>query len=367
METHSQNSRAPGIRYGQCWEDADVLMEGLAVRPGHACLSIGSAGDNTLALLSRGPSRVVVVDYDPAQIACLELRVAAFRALEYAQVLELLGAAPSDRRLALYAVCRSALPSDARNFWDRHQQDIASGIVNAGRLEKYFTLFRRYILPLAHPSGRVRRLLEPSSCVAGRRRFFSRHWDTWRWRALFRLFFSRWNMASIGRDASCFRFVQRDPGGYLLRRAEHALTVQDPSSNPYLRWILTGHYGRILPYAWRFEHFEAIRAHLDRITIRCVPLSRVLRELDEGSIDRFNLSDVFEYLDPVESRRIMERLAAVARPGARIAYWNLFVERQRPPELAHCIRPLPGLAQRLHARDKTFFYSRFILEEVACH
>ena len=35
-----------GIRYAQCWEDADVLVEGLDVHPGDVCLSIASAGEN---------------------------------------------------------------------------------------------------------------------------------------------------------------------------------------------------------------------------------------------------------------------------------------------------------------------------------
>ena len=33
------------IRYAQCWEDADVLLQGLDVQPGDHCLSIASAGD----------------------------------------------------------------------------------------------------------------------------------------------------------------------------------------------------------------------------------------------------------------------------------------------------------------------------------
>ncbi len=65
------------IRYAQCWEDADILLEALAIKPGDDCLSIGSAGDNALALLSRRPGRVVVIDLNPSQLACLELRVAA--------------------------------------------------------------------------------------------------------------------------------------------------------------------------------------------------------------------------------------------------------------------------------------------------
>src|SRR3954465_10372273 len=87
-----------GLRYAQCWEDADVLLDALDVRPGDVCLSIASAGDNTLALLTRDPARVVAVDLSPAQLACLELRVAAYRALGHAELLELLGSAPGGRR-----------------------------------------------------------------------------------------------------------------------------------------------------------------------------------------------------------------------------------------------------------------------------
>ena len=45
------------IRYAQCWEDADVLLAGLAVQPGDVCLSIGSGGENSLSLLTRDPAR----------------------------------------------------------------------------------------------------------------------------------------------------------------------------------------------------------------------------------------------------------------------------------------------------------------------
>src|SRR5438094_10506161 len=80
------------IRYGSVWEDADILCEALApVARGGRLLSIASAGDNALALLTLDPKEVVVVDRNPAQLACLELRCAAFRRLEYAQMLAFLG------------------------------------------------------------------------------------------------------------------------------------------------------------------------------------------------------------------------------------------------------------------------------------
>ena len=91
------------IRYAQLWEDADVLTEGLGDQAGGTLVSICSAGDNALAMLTLDPARVVVVDLSPAQIACLRLRMGAFRALDHAEFLELMGARPSERRKALLA------------------------------------------------------------------------------------------------------------------------------------------------------------------------------------------------------------------------------------------------------------------------
>ena len=79
------------IRYGQCWEDADVLLAALQPRAGQVGLSIASAGDNTLALLASCPERVFAIDLNPAQLACLELRVAAYRTLTHRELLVLMG------------------------------------------------------------------------------------------------------------------------------------------------------------------------------------------------------------------------------------------------------------------------------------
>jgi phosphoenolpyruvate-protein kinase (PTS system EI component) len=60
------------IRYAQLWEDADVLTEALGDVSGGTLVSICSAGDNALAMLTLDPAKVVVVDLSPAQIACLQ-------------------------------------------------------------------------------------------------------------------------------------------------------------------------------------------------------------------------------------------------------------------------------------------------------
>jgi S-adenosylmethionine-diacylglycerol 3-amino-3-carboxypropyl transferase len=352
------------IRYAQCWEDADVLLEALDVRPGDTCLSIASAGDNSLSLLTRDPARVIAVDVSAPQIACLELRVAAYRTLDHSELLELVGSQPSARRADLYLRCRSALSRDAREFWDSHPEAIDEGIGATGKFERYLALFRRRILPLVHGRRRVERLLH-SGTPEERQRFYDQEWNTRRWRMMFRLFFSRPVLGRAGRDPEFFRYVRGDVPGAILARTRYALTTLDPGENPYVQWILMGRHGTALPHALRRENFDRIRARLDRLEWRCLPLETFLDSQSEGSIARFNLSDIFEYVSAYDYERLLERLLRVGRGGGRLVYWNLLVDRHRPETLADRLRPLEPLARELHGRDKAFFYGALVVEEIA--
>jgi S-adenosylmethionine-diacylglycerol 3-amino-3-carboxypropyl transferase len=358
------NCSRPAIRYAQCWEDADVLLEALDVRPSHTCLSIASAGDNTLALLARAPARVVAIDRNPAQLACLELRVAAYRMLEHHELLELLGSQPSRRRAALYRRCRDGLSRDCRGFWDARPNEVEGGFGSAGRFERYLALFRSRVLPLVHDRASVEQLLAGGTREE-REAFYGTRWDSWLWRAVFRVFFSRAVMARSGRDPACFRHAEGPVAERLLARVKHACTALDPGENPYLQWILRGRHSTAQPFALRAENFSAIRANLDRLEWHCDSLEGWLRRDGRATrIDCCNLSDVFEYMAPARYQQTLEALVAAAAPRCRLAYWNLLVPRSRPPDLAPALRSLTSHAARLHAMDKAFFYGNFVLEEV---
>lgn len=352
------------IRYAQCWEDADVLVAALDPQPGHVCLSIASAGDNALALLSRGPARVIAVDLNPAQLACLELRVAAYRELEHGELLELIGSRASARRAELYRQCRSQLSADARQFWDGHAAEIAQGIGSAGKFERYFAMFRTRVLPLVHSRRRVERLLAGGD-LAQREAFYAREWDTWRWRWLFKIFFSRFVMGRLGRDPAFFRYVEGSVADRILARTRYALTALDPAANPHLQWILTGTHTTALPFALRLENFDAIRRNLDRLEWSRGSIEEYLDAHRDVRMDRFNLSDIFEYMSPENYQRLLERLIAASNPGARLAYWNMLAPRSRPDALAARLRPNDARAKELFAQDRAWFYSRFVLEETS--
>ncbi len=357
---HADFSR---IRYAQCWEDADILLEALNIQPGDRCLAIASAGDNALSMLTCDPAKVYAIDLSPAQLACLELRVAAYRCLDHPALLELIGSRPSQRREDLYHDCRSDLDPQIQHFWDQRLHQIRAGIGSVGKFEHYFAVFRRWILPLIHSRSTVDQLLQGGS-LSDRQVFYNSTWNTWQWQTLFRIFFSRAVMGRLGRDPAFFRYVEGSVADRILARTRHALTELDPAENPYLQWILTGQHLTALPHALRPDQFDLIRQNLDRLEWRLISLEAFLQAEPDLTFQRFNLSDIFEYMSESNCAALLAQIAGQADRGARLVYWNMLVPRSCPIEYGSQLRSLSDLAATLHQQDKAFFYSRLVIEEV---
>jgi S-adenosylmethionine-diacylglycerol 3-amino-3-carboxypropyl transferase len=351
------------IRYANCWEDADILYRALSPGPGGRILSIASAGDNSFALAAGG-AEVLAADLSGAQLALAELKRAALYRLDHDDVLGFLGIRPSAKRRAIYDDLRARLPRMAQEYWDARRQVVEDGVVHAGKFERYFQIFRRWVLALVHPRSTVLALLDARD-RSQRAAFYENVWNNRRWRTIFAVFFSQTVMGRLGRDPEFFRYVDGPVSQRILSRVRHALIELPTHDNPYLEYILTGNFGRALPRYLRPENFEAVRRGLDRITFSEGPIEEVGRTYGAGGFSGFNLSDIFEYMDEALSARIYGALLALSRPGARLAYWNMLVPRRRPAEHAARVDSLDQLADQLLTEDRAFFYSRFVVEEVA--
>lgn len=354
------------IRYAQVWEDADVLLAGLAIQPDETCLSIASAGDNALALLAMNPARVIALDLNPAQLFCLELRVAAYRALEHQQLLELVGSRPSDQRAAYYQQCRPLLSTEAQRFWDQLQPQIVRyGIGGVGKFERYFRIFRRWVLPLVHRHQTVHQLLATQSAVE-RIDFFQNQWNTWRWRLLVQTFFSQAVVGRLGRDPAFFTYADGDLVAHISKQIHRGLCDLDPTINPYLHWILTGTHGEVLPFALRPENFERIRANLDRLEWHQLSVEAYAERCraDGISIDKFNLSNIFEYMSEANYHALLRALLTVGKSGSRLLYWNMMVPRACPASLWDRLQPRKELANQLYRQDQAIFYRALQIEEM---
>lgn len=350
------------IRYAQLWEDADVLCAALPQEPGKTLVSICSAGDNALAMLTLDPARVVVVDLSPAQIACLHLRIGAYRALTHPEFLELMGARPSTQRSILLDRATADLDAQTQAFWQSQRADVvAHGAGGVGKFERYFRIFRTKLLPLVH-SQKTLDAIFVSRPKPDRQAFLDTRFNTWRWRLLLNVFFSRFMMGRMGRDKAFFDHVEGSVAQHVARRINHAAVTCDPADNPYLHWILKGTHGAALPMPWRPEHYDTIRARLDRLDIRQGALEAFI---DDGArADGFNLSDIFEYMSPDVFAQVYGQILSAANPAARLVYWNMMAPRRVPNAFADKVTTRRDDENRLKARDKAFFYSDFVIEEV---
>jgi S-adenosylmethionine-diacylglycerol 3-amino-3-carboxypropyl transferase len=361
--TDARQPLAARLNYAQCWEDVRLLFRALEPAAGRHLLSVASAGDNSIALALRG-ARVTALDLSAPQIACTELKLAG-RVLEYPEFRRMLGLDPGSDRGRLYEAVRPHLSVQARGFWDGRRDLIEQGILGVGRFETYLETFRTRVLPLIHRRATTLKWFQLET-LEEQRRFWEERWDNLRWRALFRVFFSRRVMAARGRSPEQFAHVEGPIGDALLSRARHVLTELPLRDNGYVQWMLAGTYlteEGLPPYLTEDGHAR-LGEVAERLELVHASLEDHLEGLPLGIYDGFNLSDIFEYLTEAHTESLLAALARVGKPGARLAYWNLFVPRSRPASLADRLEPLADLAASLVLEDRAFVYGAFRVEEV---
>ncbi len=348
------------LRYANCWEDPLLLVNGLTPKPGDRMLSIGSAGDNSFSLLTTDPAQVVAVDISKTQLALIALKKAAIQQLGYSELLAFLGFRPATNRFETLKRLEEKLSAQTFAYWNTQRDRIDAGVVHGGKFERYFQLFSRKILPWIHRKETVQRLLSPKSADE-QAMFYDTTWNTWRWRLLFKLFFSRAVMGRLGRDPEFMREVSVHVGKAIFEQAQRCLRSEPAQTNWMLRYNLTGDFGELLPHYLLLENHAVIKQRLDRLILYQGYAEEAIQQY--GAFERMNLSNIFEYMDMGTFGDTARKLASGLTPGGRIAYWNLLVPRQVSDLTDIPMTRLDGLSAKLRARDRGFYYRDFIVEE----
>ena len=369
------------IRYSQCWEDTEVLLESLNIQENDICFGILSAGDNVFSMLAENPKKVVALDISFPQIALAKLKKEVFNSLSYEGMLEFMGVIKSDKRVETYDRIRENLDKEVKEYWDFNKEAIEKGIIHTGKFEKFFKIFREKILPFVHSKKRVEKLLEKKSRQE-RIEYYDKYWNNFRWKLMFKLFFSKYIVGKLGRDKEFFRYAEKNISEEMKERSRYALCEQNPYENPYINYILTGNYRKdCLPYFLRKENFDKIRKNLHKVEILQSSVEEYLDQID-FKIDKFNLSDIFEYMSAENYSKLMGKIYDNAENNALLAYWNLIVERnsekldykKTDSEIAVTGKEtnvngkkyerMKELDRKLHEKDMTFFYTDFVVEKV---
>ena len=350
------------IRYAQVWEDADILIEALDINEDDNILSIASAGENALSLLIKNPKKVYAIDLNLNQIACVELKKVAYKYLDYDECMKLIGVFDCDDRLKIYEKIKENLGENAKEYFTKNIDLIKNGIIHEGKFENYFHIFGKKVLPLIH-SKKIREELFVEKDKEKRIEFYNNEWDNHRWTLLCKIFFSKTVMGKLGRDKAFFRYVKLNVPDHVLNRTKHALTELDPSENSYLHYIVEGKYKDVLPVAYRKENFEIIKKNIDKLVLLTESVETFIERDDIDYISKYNLSDIFEYMDDTQMCKIYEKMLTKSKSGTRIAYWNMLADKQISKYFDN-LEYKEKESEELFKKDKAFFYSKFIIEEI---
>jgi S-adenosylmethionine-diacylglycerol 3-amino-3-carboxypropyl transferase len=359
-----------------CWRDGrlyfaqvreDPLLEIEALRPtAHdTTVVVGSGGCTALSLLVGG-GRVIVVDNNATQNHLIELKVAAVRLLPLRDAVAFLGGAreSGEIRMSTYAVLRGALTPAARAYWDAHPGDVRRGVITVGVTERFIRVLVRVLETCVHSRARIDRLLACTTLVE-QRVFYYRVWNSWRWRAFFRLLLSKGSFDRVYDPASLRHARRSSFSEHFHCLAEHALTQLPVANNYFLHQMLTGTYpaavgGGVPPYL-SARGANALVAGASSLSIVDATFTEYLRSCPDRSVTGFALSNICEWLSPGEVDELFAEVARVARPGARLCFRNFVGWTDVPTRWRETVVQDTEYGDRLIARDRSLVQYRFVV------
>src|SRR5579864_7208242 len=110
-----------GFVYNQIWEDPDVDLAALELKPHHRVLTIASGGCNVLNYLAADPARIVAVDLNDNHIALTRLKISALANLpDYEAFFRFFGEANDKANRGAYdQFLANDLDEKTRRHWEK--------------------------------------------------------------------------------------------------------------------------------------------------------------------------------------------------------------------------------------------------------
>jgi S-adenosylmethionine-diacylglycerol 3-amino-3-carboxypropyl transferase len=357
-----------GIVFNMSWEDPEMDRQAFELRPEHTVISITSAGCNPLNFLCQNPRRLICVDSNPAQTAVLELKLAAIATLDHETFFDIFAARRPARISAVYrSKLRPLISARAAAFWDDNIWMVHRGLYRFGKMGLAARIVRMVLPVIGLSRARVDQFFDLRS-LDEQREWYEKYARDRLWGPVTRwLCESRWFMYLCGVHPRQFNLVDGRHGmyDYVRERIEYALTRVPIYDNYFLSVTGTGRFRgeRVPPYLLA-ENFETLRRNLDRVLVVNGWLGPFLDTQPAGSIDRFNLLDIFDWMTPEVFEGTLKSVLRAAAPGARLIYRSGSYRHDPPPAIKAQLVPHEELARRLLARDRSATYGSFYVFSV---
>ena len=335
------------VHYSNCHEDAQFVLDNVKVKP-KKILSIASALDNCLTYLLLDPEEIVAIDYNGAQICLCQLKKCAIKHLGYQDFLVFLGVKQGDS-LKLYNQIKGFLDEQTCAYFDERIYLISDiKIVNFGRFEYYFNVFKNKILPLVHSLKTVEKFFSFDN-LQEQRLFYNKKFNNLRFKLAFKIFFSQPVMKRIGRDKDFFKYNKGNLPAMLKGQFENCVNNNLNKNNPYFQYVALNRFQSDLPYL-NEENFNVIKSRVDRIKIKKVQFEEQIKSGEK--FDLLYLSDIFEYMSQEKTNELSFYVCNSLNFGGQALFFNMMNTRR----LEDC-----GLIEELIDQrfNRTFYYKAF--------
>ncbi len=370
-----------GLVYPQIWEDPEVDMVALEIRPGDRIVTIASGGCNALSYLLADPAVVEAVDLNRAHVAFNRLKLAALAHLpDHERFYRFFGhAGLRDNVDAYERFLKPHLDRDTRAYWEKRKLSGRRRISIFSR-----NLYRHGLLGNFIGMGhRVARLygIDPRGLLAAatpedQRRFFDSEIAP-----LFEKRAVRW---ALKRKSSLFG-LGIPPQQYdalagdgdmatVLRQRLEKLACGFPLSDNYFAWQAFGRgydpagNGSLPPYLSR-ANFDTIRARAARLAVSNASYAEFLAAKPATSVDRFVLLDAQDWMSDAQLNELWREITRTAAPGARVIFRTAAPESVLPGRIEAAVLARWSYREEqsraLHDRDRSSIYGGFHLYVLA--
>lgn len=352
-----------GIVFNMSWEDPEMDRRAFNITPRDAVISITSAGCNPLNFLAQSPARLISVDGNPAQNAVLELKLATIATQDHDTFFDIFAA----RRPAVVSPLyqrdlRPLLSDQSRAFWDKNLWMAHRGLYNFGKMGLAARLVRA-MLPLVGLRRSIMDRFFEIQDLETQRAFYHEHIAPRLWGPVVkRLCESTTFMYFCGVHPAQLKLVDGRHGIYefVKERIEYVLTQVPIYDNYFMSVTATGRFrGERVPPYLAAQNFETLRANLDRVTVVNGWLGPFLDSQPAGSIQKFNLLDIFDWMTPEMFESTLNSVLRAAAPGSTMIYRSGSYTFDPPPSILARVRRHDDIARELFSTDRSATYGSF--------
>jgi len=367
-----------GFVYNQIWEDPDVDLEALQLKPHHRLITIASGGCNVLNYLAADPAKIVAVDLNTNHIALTRLKLSALENLpSYEEFFRFFGQANDKANREAYdSFLSQRLDATTRRYWEKHIPLHGRRINMFARNLYRYGLLGRFIGILhvmAKLHGKKLDGILSARTPAEQRSAFERIiaplFDVKSVRLLSK---SPVSLYALGIPPAQYDELVAGTNGNaiaVLRERVERLACDFPIQENYFAWQAFGRgydveHREAVPAYLQRETYELIRTRTDKVEVHHASLTDFLRDQPAHSMHRYVLLDAQDWMNPAQLAALWSEIDRTADTrDARVIFRTAGADSPLPRKLpAELLAPwiyLEEASRAFHAQDRSSIYGGF--------